>query len=85
MHLNNPSRVAAADGVKEYMITMFPSNTFLNGEHLLDFWSFAHYATINIFLVLPTTQPRLTNYPIFKLSILISFQQASPQIFGHTQ
>ena len=30
------TRQAAADGVKEYMITMFPPNTFLNGDHLLD-------------------------------------------------
>ena len=30
------TKQAAADGVKECMITMFPPNTFLNGEHLLD-------------------------------------------------
>ena len=30
------TRQVAADGVKEYMITMFSPNTFLNGDHLLD-------------------------------------------------
>ena len=30
------TKQVAADGVKEYMITMFPHNTFLNGDHLLD-------------------------------------------------